>query len=226
VQTLLQQGPLPIETVSGLLEQICAALHTAHRIGIIHRDLKPGNILLDDDHNAYLADFGIAKNLGNPNLDDVTQVDAIVGSPAYISPEQIRSLSVRPQTDIYCLGVMLYEMLTGTLPFSGPTPFDLIQQHIAAPLPSLAAHRTGLSAVLDAVIARAAAKDPEERYGDALSLLDDFRRAVGDGGAGRVTCRSPSAPRHPSHLLLKIIPTKASAPLAKPMPMISLAAKH
>ena len=183
VQTLLQGGPLPIETVSRLLEQICAALHAAHRIGVIHRDLKPANVLLDEDQNAYLADFGIAKNLGNPNLEDATQIDAIIGSPAYISPEQIRSLSVRPQTDVYCLGVMLYELLTGALPFSGPTPFDLLQQHITVPLPSLSAHRAGLPAALDAVISRAAAKDPNDRYPDVLALFDDFRRAFRDGGA-------------------------------------------
>jgi WD40 repeat protein/transcriptional regulator with XRE-family HTH domain len=191
VQGLLQGGPLPIETVARLLEQICAALHSAHRIGVIHRDLKPGNVLLDEDANAYLADFGIAKNLGNPDLEHQTEVDALIGSPQYMSPEQIRSLTVRPQTDIYCLGVMLYEMLTGALPFSGPTPFDLLQQHIAAPLPSLAANRTGLPAALDAVIARAAAKAPEDRYPDVLALLDDFRRALSGLAAQPVFIPAP-----------------------------------
>lgn len=135
-------------------------------------------MLLDEDQNAYLADFGIAKNLGNPNLADQTNVEMIIGSPAYLSPEQIRSLSVRPQTDIYALGVMLYELLTGSVPFAGPTPFDLIQQHIGAPMPPLAARREGLPAALDVVIARAAAKEPQDRYADVLTLLDDFRRAA------------------------------------------------
>lgn len=178
VQGLLENGPLPIETVARFLEQICDALHSAHRIGIIHRDLKPGNVLLDEDENAYLADFGIAKNLGSPDLESQTNVDAMVGSPQYMSPEQIRSLSVRPQTDIYCLGVMLYEMLSGTLPFIGPTPFDLLQQHVNAPLPSLAARRNGLPAALDMVISRAAAKDPDDRYPNALALLEGFHQAL------------------------------------------------
>lgn len=85
----LQRGPLPLPAVTQVLEQIGAALHTAHRVGIIHRDLKPANILLDEDGNAYLADFGIAKNLGNPVLADVTQPGVVIGSPAYFSPEQI-----------------------------------------------------------------------------------------------------------------------------------------
>lgn len=179
IQQLLNQGPLSIEATTKILEQICSALNAAHRIGIIHRDLKPANVLLDEDANAYLADFGIAKNLGNPDFENHTSTDAMLGSPKYMSPEQIQSSTIRPQTDIYCLGVMLYEMLTSTAPFTGPTPFDLIQQHVNAPMPPLSAHRAGLPAALDAVIARATAKNPEERYPDAISLYNDFRQAVG-----------------------------------------------
>jgi serine/threonine protein kinase/DNA-binding XRE family transcriptional regulator len=179
IRQLLGQGPLSIEATSKILEQICAALNAAHRIGIIHRDLKPANVLLDEDTNAYLADFGIAKNLGNPDFENHTSVDAMLGSPQYMSPEQIQSSSIRPQTDIYCLGVMLYEMLTGTVPFTGPTPFDLIQQHINTPMPPLSARRAGLPVTLDAVITRATEKDPEKRYADAMSLFNDFRLAIG-----------------------------------------------
>ena len=179
IQNLLGQGALPIEVTAHMLEQICSALTAAHRIGVIHRDLKPANVLLDDDNNAYLADFGIAKNLGDPDFENQTQVDAMIGSPQYMSPEQIRSLSVRPQTDIYCLGVMLYEMLTGALPFAGPTPFDLIQQHVNTPMPSLSARRAGLPSALDPVITRATAKDPDSRYADAQSLFQEFRQAIG-----------------------------------------------
>src|SRR5687767_4414419 len=179
IQNIVKQGPMSIDTSAHMLEQICSALNAAHRIGVIHRDLKPANVLLDEDSNAYLADFGIAKNLGDPDFANQTQADAIIGSPQYMSPEQIRSLSVRPQTDIYCLGVMIYEMLTGTLPFAGPTPFDMIQQHVNTPMPSLSAHKSGLPAALDAVIKRATAKDPEERYADVLSLFNDFRQAIG-----------------------------------------------
>lgn len=181
---LLQNGAIPLDTTARFLEQICSALHSAHRIGIIHRDLKPANILLDEDQNAYLADFGIAKNLGSPNLEAQTQTDVIIGSPQYMSPEQIQSHSIRPQTDIYCLGVMLYEMLTGVRPFAGPTPIELIHQHITAPLPPLSAYRTGLPSALDRVVGRAAAKNPDARYPDALALLEDFYQAL-DGTVAR-----------------------------------------
>ena len=178
LQRLLQDGPLPLEGVMHLLEQIGSALTSAHRFGVIHRDLKPANILLDEDQNAYLADFGIAKNLGNPDLSEQTQVGTVIGSPQYMSPEQIRSLSVRPQSDIYCLGVMLYEMLTGKIPFAGPTPIDFIQQQLSAPMPPLSAHRTGLPAALDALISRATAKNPDDRYEDVSSMLLDFRQSL------------------------------------------------
>ena len=176
--TALQSGPLPLPTICQILEQIGAALHTAHRVGVIHRDLKPANVLLDEDGNAYLADFGIAKNLGNPNLADMTQPGVVIGSPAYFSPEQIMAEPVRPQTDIYCLEVMLYELLTGHKPFQGPTPIALIQQHLNEPPPSLAVHYPDLPSALDPVIQRATAKDQADRYPDLPSLLADFRQAL------------------------------------------------
>ncbi|HEX6385132.1 MAG TPA: protein kinase, partial [Anaerolineae bacterium] len=119
LEHILRDGPLSLGETTHLLDQIGSALHTAHRLGVIHRDLKPANILLDDDGNAYLSDFGIAKNM---NLEDQTQAGQLVGSPAYLAPEQILAEPIRPQTDIYCLGLVLYEMLTGHPPFAGPTP--------------------------------------------------------------------------------------------------------
>jgi WD40 repeat protein/serine/threonine protein kinase/DNA-binding XRE family transcriptional regulator len=178
VQRLLQDGQLQPDQVLRIIEQIGSALGTAHRAGVVHRDLKPANVLLDEDNNAYLADFGIAKNLSNPNIEDVTNADAIVGSPDYISPEQIRSEFVRPQTDIYCLGVMLYEMLTGVVPFQGATPIHIMHQHLTAPLPPLAANRVGLPRKVDEVIAQATAKDALERYANVESMLVDLRQAL------------------------------------------------
>jgi serine/threonine-protein kinase len=98
-----------------MLDQICSALSTAHQQDIIHWDIKPANILLDEAGNAYLADFGIAKDLGEGR--QLTAMGAVVGTPDYISPEQILGDGVSPQTDIYSLGAVLYEMLTGEKPF-------------------------------------------------------------------------------------------------------------
>src|SRR5258708_2132967 len=112
---LLKNGALTPEHTAHLLDQITSALSAAHRRGVIHRDLKPDNILLDEEGNAYLADFGIAKDVRN-DASDASQGNLIVGSPAYLSPEQITGEAVTPRTDIYSLGVMIYELLTGEIP--------------------------------------------------------------------------------------------------------------
>jgi WD40 repeat protein/serine/threonine protein kinase/DNA-binding XRE family transcriptional regulator len=178
VQSLLRNGTaLPPPTILRLVEQIGAALGAAHRAGVVHRDLKPANVLLDEDNNAYLADFGIAKNLSS--FSSETQADVIIGSPDYISPEQIRSEFIRPQADIYTLGVMLYELLTGIVPFRGPTPFEVMHQHLTMPLPPLSVNRAGLPGSLDEIIKHATVKDPLQRYETVEDMLDDLRRALG-----------------------------------------------
>jgi WD40 repeat protein/serine/threonine protein kinase/DNA-binding XRE family transcriptional regulator len=179
VQDRLDRGPLPLETVAGLMDQIGGALHAAHRLGVVHRDLKPANILLDDDDNAYLADFGIAKTFSNWEVE--TQVGAFIGSPAYSSPEQIRADEIMPQADIYGLGVLLFELLTGERPFTGPTPLELAQQHLSDPMPPLSSRQSSLPAALDAIIARATAKDPLERYSDVSLMAADIQQVASTG---------------------------------------------
>ena len=180
----LQRGPLGLSQVTLWLEQIGAALAAAHRQGVIHRDLKPGNILLDQEGNAYLTDFGIAKIVRiQPQA---TLTIAITGTPAYISPEQAQGQPGTPQTDIYSLGVMLFEMLTGQHPFRGYSSGELILKHMTVPLPSVREVRPDLPADLDRVIQRATAKDPGARYADVTAMVADFRRALSPETATRV----------------------------------------
>ncbi len=167
----LQAGPIPIEFVGQYIRQIGLALDLAHRYGIVHRDIKPANVLLDEEMNAYLADFGIAKYSEGTDRQASTDGSAIIGSLAYVSPEQIMAEPVRRPSDIYCLGILLYEMLTGKKPFSGPTPAAFIQQHLNELLPSIREHNPDLPPELDAVIHKATAKDPADRYQDAPALL-------------------------------------------------------
>ena len=181
LHTLLQQGPPPLEQVAAIVEQIGAALHVAHRAGVIHRDLKPANVLLDEAGNAYLADFGIAKDVHRQA--ELSFAGAFVGSPAYSSPEQIRAEPVSPQTDIYALGVLLYELLTGRRPFQGPTPASYLDQHLNAATPPLAPSRPGLPASLDTTIRRATAKLPAARFASVGDLLAELRDAL-RAGAG------------------------------------------
>jgi WD40 repeat protein/serine/threonine protein kinase len=161
--------------IARLLDQISSALSVAHRNNVVHRDLKPDNILLDEDNNAYLTDFGIAKDITT-----ISPVDEpIIGSPDYIAPEQIRREPISIKTDIYSLGVVLYELLTGKAPFDAPSDTQLLRQHIHTPLPPLQSIRPDLPVSLNNVLRQATAKSPDARYPDALSLATDFRQSLG-----------------------------------------------
>jgi len=171
----LRKQPFDTDAAAMLLDQLTSALSVAHRNNVIHRDLKPGNILLDEDGNAYLADFGIAKDIGTPGN---TEIDAIVGSPDYLSPEQARSEPVTPQTDIYSLGVVLYEILTGEHPFPGLSAVERLYKHLSDPLPTITSLSDDTRDNINGVIQKATAKNPAHRYADALSMAAAFREAI------------------------------------------------
>src|SRR5690606_30737825 len=135
LRSLLSERRMTLPETSRVLDQLAGALAIAHRHEVVHRDIKPDNILFDDDGNAYLTDFGIAKDLRDDS--NVTQADMVVGSPAYLSPEQIRAEEVTPRSDIYALGVLLFEMLTGKHPFEDAKATGLLLKHLTDPLPPL-----------------------------------------------------------------------------------------
>jgi WD40 repeat protein/serine/threonine protein kinase len=168
------EGPLPTALAARLLEQVASALTTAHRNGVIHRDLKPANILLDDEQNAYLADFGIAKRLFT---DEAYEFDRF-GSPAYVAPEIVTGEVISAQTDIYSLGIILYEMLTTTLPYNAPSQTDILNKHLTADVPSVTGLRPDLPGDVDDVIHRATQRQPADRYADATMMARDFRARV------------------------------------------------
>jgi serine/threonine protein kinase/ActR/RegA family two-component response regulator len=204
---LQQHGQWDLQATCHLLDQVADALSVAHNVGIIHRDLKPDNILLDERGNAYLTDFGLAKNLfsgaadSSPEYDIsqlleaqndffkqqptstlyITDSEHLAGTPAYLSPEQIRFENLSVQSDIYSLGITLYEMLTGRHPFTG-TLGEVITQHLQEQLPFIHPQRSDVSKAVDDVLQRATAKDWRARYPDALSFATDFRKAAGKKG--------------------------------------------
>ncbi len=169
-------GPLDLSEIVKLVDQITSALHAGHQKGIVHRDLKPANILFDQAANAYLSDFGIAKAMGEGA--SLTTTGAILGTPAYISPEQVQSLPLTPQSDIYSLGILLFELLTGQHPFPDTPTGTLLVKHVQDPLPLAHQIRPEIPTNVDQVIQRATAKDPTSRYPDALTLAKELRRAL------------------------------------------------
>ena len=185
----LQQGPMPLDEVVRLIEQIAEGLDHAHRRGVVHRDFKPSNVLLDQQGNAYLADFGIAK------ISEATVQltgTGIVGTPAYMAPEMGREGIVTPLVDIYAMGVTLYQMLTGKYPFKGDTPLSVMMAHATKPIPDVREERPDLPPAVAEVVRKAMAKDPGQRFQSATDLARALRAAV---EAGTQPAADETAPR-------------------------------
>ncbi|MGN6360088.1 MAG: protein kinase domain-containing protein [Thermomicrobiales bacterium] len=175
----LRAGPLPWPTVLGYLRQLADALDYAHSCGIVHRDLKPANVLIERSttgERLYLADFGIAKVLQS-DTPQLTQTGVGLGSPEYIAPEQAQG-QAGPASDLYSLGVIAYQALTGRVPFTGTTPLDVIMKHVTAPLPPLRATNPALPPNVDYVVGRALAKSPLDRFPSASAFVGELERAL------------------------------------------------
>ncbi len=165
---------IPLEESLAYAEQMAAALAAIHRIGVLHRDIKPGNVMLRQDDSVALIDFGLAKH--QKTTVDLTRTGEIFGTPYYMSPEQGHGDVVDERGDIYGLGVILYEMLTGEKPFVASTPMGVIYKHNHTPVPTLPASVRDLQPLVD----KAMAKDPASRYQTADALIDEIKRFRGE----------------------------------------------
>jgi WD40 repeat protein len=186
LRTLGSGRDLPLRQVAQIVEQVATALALAHRYGVVHRDIKPENILLDEERNAYLADFGIAQIISavQQSADEFSSM----GSPAYAAPEVMLGHSVTIQSDIYSLGIVVFELLSGEYPYPGleeMSQTQLISMRTKEPLPPLFTRRPELPRPLTDVLMRATALNPSDRYADALSFHEAFREALGQGAVAR-----------------------------------------
>jgi serine/threonine protein kinase len=181
LKRILSAGPPTLEQILSILTPIAAALNYAHRQGVLHRDIKPSNIVLDNDNMPYLTDFGLARiaQAGESTM----SADMILGTPQYISPEQARGeKNLDSRTDLYSLGVILYEMVVGRVPFNADTPYAIVHDQIYTDLPLPSKLNPDIPPAVEKVLLKALAKNPADRYASANEMIDSFRRAVADSG--------------------------------------------
>jgi serine/threonine-protein kinase len=172
LQRLIAQGEkFSIPEVVKLMEQVCNGLDYAHQNGIVHRDIKPGNILLDNNKRAYICDFGVAR----VDTSTLTQSGTAVGTPSYMSPEQVMGKKIDKRSDIFSIGCILYEFLTGRRPFEAESITTVIYKIINEEPPAISEIKKGLPAGFEKIINRALAKDPNERYQNCKQLVEDLR---------------------------------------------------
>jgi eukaryotic-like serine/threonine-protein kinase len=185
-ELILSRGPCPVPVAISYTRQILAALRYAHRNGIIHRDIKPHNVIVDREGRAKVADFGIAR----AGTSQMTEAGSIIGTAQYLSPEQARGAPVDESSDLYSTGVVLYELLTGTVPFTGETPVETAMKHLAAPPQPPSELRNEIPDDLDLVVLRALAKEPADRYRTAGEMDRDLELVARDEPVGEETANA------------------------------------
>jgi serine/threonine protein kinase len=175
LQAVLAEAPLSPQRAVGIIEQVAQAVQAAHNVGLVHRDIKPSNILLDDNDFAYLIDFGIARAAGDTGL---TSTGATIGTWSYMAPERFQSGAADARADIYALACVLYQSLTGQVPFPGQALEQIAVAHMTQPPPQPSALQAGVPAAMDQVIATGMAKNPDQRYANTVELARAARDAT------------------------------------------------
>jgi len=177
-ELIVTRGPCPVPVAISYVRQVLAALRYAHRNGIVHRDIKPHNVLVDHEGRVKVADFGIAR----AGSSQMTEAGSIIGTAQYLSPEQARGAPVDESSDLYSTGILLFELLTGKVPFTGETPVEIAMKHLSQVPPAPSSVRSEVPHDLDLVVLRALAKEPADRYRSAKEMDRDLE-LVGRGDA-------------------------------------------
>jgi serine/threonine protein kinase len=214
LKAVLREGMLEIPRALAIMHPIAAALSYAHAQGVLHRDIKPSNIIRANDGHIYLTDFGLAR-IAQAGDSTISQ-DMLIGTPQYISPEQARGESASDCSDVYSLGVVLFEMFAGRVPFNADTPFAIIHDHIYTPLPLPTSIKPDLPVEIEKVLLKALAKEPSARYASATDLMTALEQASGVSISTVATISPPPTPVAPT-----APPTTIPEPIKTPMLLVA-----
>lgn len=212
LKTVMHKSPLPVDETLRIMKPVADALDYAHQNGVLHRDIKPANILIEASGVPYLTDFGLARiaQLGESSLSQ----DVMIGTPFYIAPEQaMGSKNIDSRSDIYSLGVVLYEMVTGRVPFNAETPYAVVHDHIYRELPLPSSINPRVAPEVDDVLIKALAKDPAQRYESAGAMIAAFEAAA--GGTAPV---QRATPQTRTRIAPAAVPTFHGLPITAPTP--------
>ncbi|WP_197517058.1 protein kinase [Mycobacterium sp. E2699] len=170
-ELLAERGPMPPHAVAAVLRPVLGGLAAAHRAGLVHRDVKPENVLISDDGDVKIADFGLVRAVAAAGI---TSTSVILGTAAYLSPEQVRDGTASPRSDVYSSGILTYELLTGRAPFTGDSALSVAYRRLDADVPPPSAAIDGVPPQFDDLVLRATARDPADRYADAVEMGADL----------------------------------------------------
>ncbi len=207
----LMGSPLSNERIVRLIGPVARALDYAHKQGVVHRDIKPSNILIDQNGEPLLTDFGIAKMIQGSGATQLTGTGMVLGTPAYMSPEQAKGISIDGRSDIYSLGVVLYELLTGQQPYQAETPLGVVFKHVSEPLPPPRSINPKVAEPLERVVIKAMAKEPAQRYLTAGEMEQALQSALREIESGERTMSSPALSTPPQG-----VPVSTTLPSTSP----------
>ena len=176
-ELLAERGPMPPHAVAAVLRPVLGGLAAAHRAGLVHRDVKPENVLISDEGEVKIVDFGLVRAVAEAGI---TSTSVILGTAAYLSPEQVKDGNASPRSDVYAAGIVAYELLTGQTPFSGDTALSVAYQRLETDVPPPSSVISGVPSQFDELVERATARDPADRYADAQDMATELDAIVAE----------------------------------------------
>jgi serine/threonine-protein kinase len=214
-ELLRERGPMPPHAVAAVLKPVLGGLAVAHAAGLVHRDIKPENVLISDEGEVKIADFGLVRAVAEAKI---TSTSVILGTAAYLSPEQVSTGDADPRSDVYSVGILAYELLTGVTPFTGDNALTVAYQRMDHDVPAPGTVIAGVPTQFDELVLHATARDPQRRYTDAGDMADDLAEIVDDLGlpAFRVPAPSNSAQHAAAATIVTAAKTPRPAPQAPP----------